>query len=98
MLDSLTTLDLFNSTNFTSDLSVRYFAQILAKAKNLKLVDISWQQANRKINLEVSQVKEWDRYLFDDHQSRTGGIIEEGYGDIIILEKATGNHIYSLEK
>ena len=59
MLSSLTTLDIHQSANFSTDKSVSYLAKILAKAKNLKLVDITSQIGNRKIDVEVSEEREW---------------------------------------
>ena len=41
LLCTLDTLDLHESANFSTDNSLKYLAKILAKAKKLKLVDIT---------------------------------------------------------
>ena len=53
MLNSLTTLILNNSTDFSFNLSVIYLAQILAKAKNLKLVKVATYYQKRDIEIQV---------------------------------------------
>ena len=60
IFDSLKYLNLSASTEFSSDQSVRYLALLLAKAKNLKLVDITNQIGRtRKIDIQVSRKKVW---------------------------------------
>ena len=49
ILGKLTTFDLFDSTDFSSDISVIYLAQILAKAQNLQFIDIAKFEAVREI-------------------------------------------------
>ena len=48
MINSLTNLNLWYSANFNSDLSVNYLALMLAKAQNLKFIDISRQIVKRR--------------------------------------------------
>ena len=53
MVNSLTTLNLNNSTNFSSNMSVIYLAQMLAKAQNLKLVKVATYEQKREIEIQV---------------------------------------------
>ena len=62
-------------------MSVNYLALLLAKAKNLEILQIHKQAAGqRRVGLKIVT----DTGLEE-------GIIEEGYGNIVILDTYTGS-------
>ena len=73
MFNSLTTFNLWNSTKFDSDMSVYYLALMLAKAPNLKWVDIATlhyeESKARIIDVEVTRFN----YDTEDGESRSNG-------------------------
>ena len=57
MFNRLSNFNLGGSANFASENSVSYLALILAKAPNLKSVDLINQHGDRKIDVQVSEEK-----------------------------------------
>ena len=74
MFNSLTALNLNDSTNFSYDTSVTYLALMLAKAQYLKFVDIANEDEVRGIEIQVSKEKKVEK----KRSYHVGGIIEEG--------------------
>ena len=77
MLGSLVNLKLNSSANFSTNESTSYLALMLTKAKNLKLVDISYQRGDRKI--EVKCIDEVDERIDKETKEK-----------ILIFERDTG--------
>ena len=84
ILWSLTTLNL-SYANFAFDDSVNHLALILAKAHRIKQVDISIQQGDRKIDVEIDEEREWLDELFDN--TLKGGVIFANSTEIKIYER-----------
>ena len=55
ILQNLTTLNLCESANFAYDKSIRLFALILAKANQIKQIDIRKQIGKIKIDVEIDE-------------------------------------------
>ena len=94
MFNSLTTLNLWNSTKFDSDMSVYYLALMLAKAPNLKWVDIATlhyeESKARIIDVYVTQYNYYYKdggRLSNGFQGHLGGTIEEGEENIVIFNQ-----------
>ena len=78
MLNSLEILDLKFTSDFSSDESVKYLANMIAKALNLRILDISGYRGSRRVDVELNSI-----------DKASGEPREEEQETIIILETKT---------
>ena len=85
-LKTIQEINLYETGNFSSDVACEALGNIIAQAPALKSCDISYQQGDRKVKVEVT-----DATAGPDEE-----VNDDNCGTVVVKNKRTGDTIYSV--